>query len=55
MRRFYEVCARNNCKNYVFLFQQGLGTNEDVLVEVLATRSNEKIIEIKRIFKEGLS
>lgn len=38
----------------MFVFQQGLGTNEDVLVEILATRSNEEILEIKRVFKEGL-
>ncbi|XP_036973356.1 annexin A1-like [Acanthopagrus latus] len=31
---------------------KGLGTNEDVLVEVLATRSNQQIVEIKRVFKE---
>uniref|UniRef100_A0A4W6FF10 Annexin n=1 Tax=Lates calcarifer TaxID=8187 RepID=A0A4W6FF10_LATCA len=29
-----------------------LGTDEDVLVEVLATRSNAEIRELKRIFKE---
>ncbi|XP_040915335.1 annexin A1-like [Toxotes jaculatrix] len=31
---------------------KGLGTSEDVLVEVLATRSNKEILEIKRVFKE---
>ncbi|KAK2818881.1 hypothetical protein Q5P01_024442 [Channa striata] len=30
----------------------GLGTSEDVLVEILATRSNQEIREIKRVFKE---
>uniref|UniRef100_A0A7N6F827 Annexin n=1 Tax=Anabas testudineus TaxID=64144 RepID=A0A7N6F827_ANATE len=29
----------------------GLGTNEDVLVEILATRSNKEILEIKSVFK----
>uniref|UniRef100_A0A8P4GMG8 Annexin n=1 Tax=Dicentrarchus labrax TaxID=13489 RepID=A0A8P4GMG8_DICLA len=29
-----------------------LGTDEDVLVEVLATRSNQEIQELKRVFKE---
>ncbi|XP_061554319.1 annexin A1-like [Phycodurus eques] len=29
-----------------------LGTDEDVLVEVLATRSNEEIRELKRVYKE---
>lgn len=37
------------------LSQQGLGTHEDILVEVLATRSNQQIVEIKRVFKEGLT
>lgn len=31
---------------------KGLGTDEDVLVEILATRSNREIQEIKRVFKE---
>ncbi|KAK5851705.1 hypothetical protein PBY51_023239 [Eleginops maclovinus] len=31
---------------------KGFGTNEDVLVEVLATRSNQEIREIKRVFKQ---
>lgn len=31
---------------------KGLGTNEDVLVEILATRSNQEIVEIKRVFKQ---
>ncbi|KAM4527153.1 annexin A1-like [Odontesthes bonariensis] len=31
---------------------KGLGTDEAVLVEILATRSNKEIQEIKRVFKE---
>uniref|UniRef100_A0A665TUV2 Annexin n=1 Tax=Echeneis naucrates TaxID=173247 RepID=A0A665TUV2_ECHNA len=31
---------------------KGFGTNEEVLVEVLATRSNQEIREIKKVFKE---
>jgi len=31
---------------------KGLGTTEDVLVEILASRSNKEINEIKKIFKE---
>uniref|UniRef100_A0A3B4TDJ2 Annexin n=1 Tax=Seriola dumerili TaxID=41447 RepID=A0A3B4TDJ2_SERDU len=31
---------------------KGWGTHEDVLVEILATRSNQEIREIKRVFKE---
>lgn len=46
----------NKCKTILFfLFQQGLGTDEDILVEILATRSNQEILEIKTVFKEGLS
>lgn len=31
---------------------RGLGTDEDVLTEILATRTNEEIQEIKRVYKE---
>ncbi|XP_073334576.1 annexin A1-like [Pagrus major] len=31
---------------------KGLGTHEDILVEILATRSNQQIVEIKKVFKE---
>uniref|UniRef100_A0A4W6FF01 Annexin n=1 Tax=Lates calcarifer TaxID=8187 RepID=A0A4W6FF01_LATCA len=41
-----------NCCHFWCLLQQRLGTDEDVLVEVLATRSNAEIRELKRIFKE---
>lgn len=37
------------------MFLQRLGTDEDVLVEILATRTNREILEIKRVFKEGLA
>ncbi|XP_037607804.1 annexin A1-like [Sebastes umbrosus] len=31
---------------------KGFGTHEDILVEILATRTNDQIREIKRVFKE---
>lgn len=34
--------------------QQRFGTDEDVLVEVLASRTNQEIRELKKAFREGL-
>lgn len=32
---------------------QGLGTDEDTLIEVMASRNNREIVEIKKVYKEG--
>ena len=32
---------------------QGLGTDEDTLIEILASRSNKEIREINRVYREG--
>lgn len=41
--------------NLMFLLKkkQRLGTNEDLLVEVLATRTNQEIRDLKRVYQEG--
>lgn len=39
----------------LFLFSQRLGTDEDALVEIFATRKKQEIQEIKSVFKEGLT
>lgn len=33
---------------------QGLGTDEDTLIEILASRTNRQIVDIKKVYKEGL-
>uniref|UniRef100_A0A8C4DTG8 Annexin n=1 Tax=Dicentrarchus labrax TaxID=13489 RepID=A0A8C4DTG8_DICLA len=35
------------------LAMKGLGTDEDTLIEILASRNNREILEIKRVYKEG--
>uniref|UniRef100_A0A671W342 Annexin n=1 Tax=Sparus aurata TaxID=8175 RepID=A0A671W342_SPAAU len=32
---------------------KGLGTDEDTLIEVMASRNNREIVEIKKVYKEG--
>lgn len=36
-------------------FFQGLGTDEDTLIEILASRNNREILDIKKVYKEGES
>lgn len=33
---------------------QGLGTDENTLIEILASRNNREILDIKKAYKEGL-
>ena len=40
-------------KIVVFVFFQGLGTDESVLIEVLCTRTNEEIRAIREAYKKG--
>ena len=32
---------------------KGLGTDEDVLIEIVCTRSNAQLTEVKRVYKES--
>lgn len=46
----FEVsCLKSN--KGLFLFQ-GLGTDEETLIELLCSRSNEELLEIKKIYQE---
>lgn len=40
-------------KIFLFLLIQGLGTDEDTLNEILASRTNREIREINRVYREG--
>lgn len=37
----------------VILFSQGIGTDESTLVEIMCSRSNEEIDELKEKYQEG--
>ena len=46
-------------KFYLFLsppppLSQGLGTDEDTLIEILASRTNKEIVKIRSAYKEGV-
>ena len=43
-RFFLCICAS---------LSQGLGTDEDTLTEILASRTNRQILDIKKAYKEG--
>lgn len=36
-----------------YIFSQGIGTDEDTLIEILASRTNREILDIKKAYKEG--
>lgn len=36
-----------------FCVSQGIGTDEDTLIEILASRNNREILDIKKAYKEG--
>lgn len=36
----------------VFMFQ-GLGTDEETLIEIVCSRNNEELLEIKRVYKDS--
>lgn len=38
---------------YPLSLSQGLGTDEDTLIEILASRTNRQILDLKKAYKEG--
>ena len=48
---YVYVCAVVIGNNYIYI--QGLGTDESTLIEILCTRSNDEIQELKRQYKSG--
>lgn len=47
------VPAKNINLSLLASCSQGLGTEEEVLIEILASRNNMEIIDIKKAYKEG--
>lgn len=39
------------CPDGLLLFQ-GLGTDEETLIEIVCSRNNEEMVEIKRVYRE---
>lgn len=34
------------------MFDQGLGTDEETLIEIVCSRNNEELMEIKKVYKD---
>lgn len=48
----FSPIPKSECGLNVISLLQGLGTDEESLIEILCSRSNDELIEIKKVYKE---
>lgn len=49
----YEVELDKESHLVVFFCVQGLGTDEETLIEIVCSRSNKELVEIKKVYKDS--
>ena len=52
-QRSREMARRTALLKFVVPGSQGLGTDEDSLIEIICSRTNQELQEINRVYKES--
>lgn len=53
MGKYHQYVNSQWLSSGLFCLSQGIGTDEDTLIEILASRNNREILDIKKAYQEG--
>lgn len=53
MGKYHQSVNSQWLSSGLFCLLQGIGTDEDTLIEILASRNNREILDMKKAYQEG--